>query len=119
MHDKAAEMQVMPASAHDIISCWHSKLAQEYVLGMGMMQQMPYSCMQMLLGSSSSCKMHCMMYTRRTQTAANNVATRSWTVTRTTWNECTSSMGLHTEPSGSKQGSLRQIRHCLRRRQGR
>ncbi len=71
--------QAMPNCVHDLISSWHNKSTQECTLGM--MQQMPCSCMHVLLGSSGSCKMHCTMHMHRTQTAANTIATRSCTIT--------------------------------------
>ncbi len=70
------------------------------------MQQMPCSCMQLLLGSSSSCKMHCMMYMHRTQTGVNNVATRSCTITTRTWDDCTGSTWFKEEGTSRKQAGL-------------
>jgi len=52
MHEEAAETQAISAFVHDLVISWHNKSTQE--CASGMMQLMPCSCMQLLLGSSKA-----------------------------------------------------------------
>lgn len=88
MHNRAAETQAMPNCVHDLISSYHNKTRQGIWDDATDALLLHADAVRQLQGGS------CKDALRYVQTTANNVATRSCTITHKTWDECTDSMWL-------------------------